>query len=456
MYRNVMEALVIGKQTDVLDLERQGFHGTALHVAAFLGHSPIVQLLLVGGADVNAIGGPNKATPLIHAVCKGQTAVIELLLNQNNIQPNAIDKDHYSALHRAAERAQTEQSSRVLERLIQTSALDLTISLQSMPTYQATPLIIAARHGNDRMVSMLLEYGANYRLSDAHYGYTPLHYAAAQMRVNIAKMLLSAGASPAIQDLQGNNPLHLALTSTLSQCSIDIIKLLIASGSGLNAYNNLGRAPLHCALEHNRDYDVVLTLLNGGCDPNRKIANVAESIRSNVTDPDTLKHGQTPLHLATRIGDTKLLKLLLDHGADCHLRDGFGRTPLQLFFVFAGESDVTKFGEISKLLATGQLNISERTPAGETALHFVNSAASVKFLLKLCPDFPINCQSFKDGSTALHSAVKRGKIEVVQLLLRAGADVSVYDYGGFTALERARNWPDPEMTAVVQKYISQR
>ena len=320
--------------------------------------------------------------------------------------------------------------------------------------WQMAIFVGGGRNGNDRMVSMLLEHRADYQLSDAHYGYTPLHYAGAQMRVDIATKLISAGASTAVQDLLGNNPLHLALTSTLSQCPIEIVKVLVASGGGVNAYNNLGRAPLHCALERNHDYYVLSALLNGGCDPNRKIAKVDDPTRSTITDPDTMKHGQTALHLAARTANTKLLKLLLDHGADRHLRDGCGRTPLQLFLVFAGESDVTKFGDISKLLATGPLNISERTPTGETALHFVNSAASTKFLLKLRPDFPINCQSFKDGSTALHSAVRRGKTEVAQILLRAGADVSLRDYGGFTALERARNWPDPEMAAVMQEYTS--
>lgn len=52
--------------------------------------------------------------------------------------------------------------------------------------------------------------------------------------------------------------------------------------------------------------------------------------------------------------------------------------------------------------------------------------------------------------------MKRGKTELVHLLLLTGVDVSLDDYGGFMTLERARNWPDPEMTTIVQEYTNSR
>ncbi|XP_051469406.1 ankyrin repeat domain-containing protein 66 [Apus apus] len=72
---------------------------------------------------------------------------------------------------------------------------------------------------------------------------------------------------------------------------------------------------LHAAVASG-DYDLVEEILRTGrCDPNQK---------------DVDWHDRTPLHWAAAIGQSDMVKLLVDHGARHCLRSEVGRTPAHL------------------------------------------------------------------------------------------------------------------------------
>ena len=48
-----------------------------------------------------------------------------------------------------------------------------------------------------------------------------------------------------------------------------------------------------------------------------------------IATPVKNKHGDTPLHHAVSYGDSELVKILLDHGADINAKDNRGQTPLK-------------------------------------------------------------------------------------------------------------------------------
>lgn len=48
-------------------------------------------------------------------------------------------------------------------------------------------------------------------------------------------------------------------------------------------------------------------------------------------------YSQTPLHIASKNGDTKIVHLLLAHKADSNKRDEVGNTPLQFAKMFGHE-----------------------------------------------------------------------------------------------------------------------
>ena len=72
------------------------------------------------------------------------------------------------------------------------------------------PLTDATVHANEGLAGVLLDHGADVNQPD-NSGFTALHYAAAFHCPEILEMLLEAGADPALEDQNGNVPLHHAV-----------------------------------------------------------------------------------------------------------------------------------------------------------------------------------------------------------------------------------------------------
>jgi len=87
--------------------------------------------------------------------------------------------------------------------------LDMGTSVnQEDPAYGLSPLSWASLSGNDQVVSLLLERGANIRWIDKT-GNTPLHEAALFCHPETVRLLLQHGADPSVRDKAGSTPLGL-------------------------------------------------------------------------------------------------------------------------------------------------------------------------------------------------------------------------------------------------------
>ncbi len=87
--------------------------------------------------------------------------------------------------------------------------LDMGTSVnQADPAYGLSPLCWASLSGNDPVVSLLLERGADLRGRDSS-GDTPLHEAALFCHPNTVRLLLEHGADPSVRDKAGSTPLGL-------------------------------------------------------------------------------------------------------------------------------------------------------------------------------------------------------------------------------------------------------
>ena len=117
----------------------------------------------------------------------------------------------------------------------------------------------------------------------------------------------------------------------------------------------------------------------------------------------------TPLQLAVRMNEYTTVKLLLEHGANVHVRNRFGETLLHNAVMMLGESDTYLMARI--LIANGVV------------------VDSVDYL----------------GWTALHTASFRNMCDVIRLLLLGKADVTLKTAGNQSAFQLASLTKNKEM-----------
>ena len=162
-------------------------------------------------------------------------------------------------------------------------------------------------------------------------GDTPLHVAAAGYRVEIARLLLAAGAEVgSAKSRRWSQPLHYAADGYLEspywnpKRQVAMIWLLIQAGAQLDAQDKNGATPLHRAVRK-RCAAAAKCLLEAGADP---------TIRN--------KPGSTPFHLAVqntgrggsgaekaRTAQREILQMFLERGVSPKLKDSKGKSVLE-------------------------------------------------------------------------------------------------------------------------------
>lgn len=188
--------------------------------------------------------------------------------------------------------------------------------------------------GNDPSLAQRGVTGDRYESRITHWIYsgdTVLHVAAAGYRVEIASMLLAAGAdSSAATNRRGSQPLHYAADGHPDSPSwntgrqLATIRLLLKAGSNIDAQDKNGATPLHRAVR-TRCADAAKYLLEAGADP---------TIRN--------KPGSTPFHLAVqntgrggsgsekaRTAQREILEAFLERGVSPSLKDAKGKSILE-------------------------------------------------------------------------------------------------------------------------------
>lgn len=135
------------------------------------------------------------------------------------------------------------------------------------------------------------------------------------------------------------------------------------------------------------------------------------------------KDGNTPLHLASMLGRSQLVRLLMSQGGvDDSIANYQGRTPLDLArnpnvfqqlqlarSVFLDE----KVNEVHSFIASGDYNGLEKL----LVEHRVNALLDVN-----SPDLATEVATLQSGGTLLHEAARKKDTRLIQILLLNGAD----------------------------------
>lgn len=173
-------------------------------------------------------------------------------------------------------------------------------------------LIESAEQGNTEQVRQLLQAGANIDATDEQ-GRTAVMAATYRNHVDTVDALIQAGADINIRDHQLNNVFLYAGAEGM----LDILRLAIDADADVTLTNRFGGTALIPASDRGH-VEIVQELLT----------------RTDVDVNHINNLNWTALLEAVILGDgsenyQRIVKLLLDHGADPELPDGNGVTPLQ-------------------------------------------------------------------------------------------------------------------------------
>ncbi len=273
-------------------------------------------------------------------------------------------------------------------------------ALASQPDNNATrdlPLHTAATRGHVEIARLLIDAGADVDGYDSDES-TPLDVAALRRHREMVSFLLQRGADVNRRDKNLACPISFAAFSGDST----IVRMLLDAGADLNFRSTQGTTLLHAA----------------GLRGNRWLTDVLAR-RGDDLNTQTLA-GETPLYWAARGGQTAAVEHLIGLGANPALPDTFGRTPLDNA-VMGNQVDV-----VHVLLEKG-VNLDQADRNGETALIMAAEMGREEpAALLIARGADVNHAS-TNGNTALSGAVRRGNSPVTQALLEAGAKVDVID-----------------------------
>ncbi len=161
-------------------------------------------------------------------------------------------------------------------------------------------------------------------------GDSPLHVAAAGYRVEIASILLAAGADCcSAGNRRRSQPIHYASDGSLSSSNwdakrqVDMIRLLLRAGADIDAQDLNGASPLHRAVR-TRCASAVSCLLEAGTNP--RIRNRPGSTAFHLAVQNTGRGGSGAT--AALEGQRAILLSFLEHGVSPTLEDAGGKSVL--------------------------------------------------------------------------------------------------------------------------------
>jgi ankyrin repeat protein len=403
--------------------------GPALRQACLEGGVQWLRSLLKQGASVNA-HAVNFMRP-VHFACVGGSREILKELADSRADLLARDARGRTVMHFAVSCLNVD----VVESLLSASKkfdanlYNLSDEQNQTPLHYAIGHYEDADHNSKKLLSMLLQAGAHIDATDTA-GRTALHLAAKQGLEDSVKCLLEKAASANSADRKGRTAVHYACSGRMTESKINILVALAKVGADVKAADSSGQTGLHLAAQR---LDV-------------ETAEWFMGQRIDVDLPDAA--GRTPfLHACGSNGDKEpFLSLLLQAGADVRAKDKGGRTALHVAAERGDEACV-------HWLLQRDVDVDAADENGRTPLHnaaWKNNHAIVKTLLssKACFDTSDNM-----GKTAVNYACERSiytaqaRLEVLQTLAHAGADLHVEDMDGQTALHLAAHSRDVD-TAV--------
>jgi ankyrin repeat protein len=278
----------------------------------------------------------------------------------------------------------------------------------------ATALSDAARVGNWAKVRTLVAgglKGEDVNGSDKD-GTRPLHWAVRADELEVADLLLKAGADATAQNRLGLTAIFLAATNGNGP----MLRKLLDHGANPNQVEKTGETILMVATRSG-NADAVRAILERKVDP-------------NVTEAQLQL---TALMIAAENGFTDSVRLLLENKADINMRSRTGATPAKKM-PCAGQTGCGSHGVGIVRGGLPEQGYQPPIPGNMNPLMFAAREGHVE-VAKLLLDAGSDVNAVdKNGITPLFMAISNNRVPMARFLIDRGADINAKDWYGRTPL----------------------
>ena len=273
--------------------------------------------------------------------------------------------------------------------------------------------LIATSEGFLELLELTLKHGGDVTSKDSFNG-TGLIRAADRGHADIAGRLVRAEVELDHINNLGWTALHEAIIlGDGSSRYVDTVRVLVAAGADVRlASRRDGVPPLDHAV--NRGHDDIAELLHATLEADRPAPRVANE----------------RLLTAAGQGDATATALALRAGADLEVRDGRGRTPLLL----AVTENRLAVARLLVHLGADPDALDEQHDTPWLVTGVTGSVAMAEVLLPARPDLTIQNRF---GGISIIPASERGHVDYVRRVLRTSIDVNHVNDLGWTALLEA-------------------
>src|SRR5215831_5015029 len=278
-------------------------------------------------------------------------------------------------------------------------------------------------------------------------GTTPLLAAADHNKPGVITLLLDRGGDPgSIYEHSAHTPLSWALTAG----SFDAAAALVRGGVEPDLFCTAGLGDVQ-AIESFFDAD---GRLEDGASTTGSSRYAPDGSRLPCPPASPREIIADALYIACRNGREEAVRALLSHEPDLTFRAFAGGTALHWAY-FGGSR-----AAVEALLRAGADPTQRDDAVGCTPRAFgISWPAHVGWVTKVkqrLADDPTLVDIMDGGHTPLHLAASAGQLGVVKVLLEAGANASLRDTGGQTALDLARARPDHPGCVKVVEWLTSR
>jgi len=408
-----VKSLLMNPKTDINAVDGDGW--TSLHMAVKGVHLEVVRTLIADHRiNVNAGGGYIGCTPLHLAAMGGNHEVLKTLLLHTKINVNATDKNGSTAFHiLTKESCKHHGFEKKYEQCIKSLMEKVDLKVNKPDMYGHTALSHAVNDGFKATIRTILQHHGKHYLNLETSG-------ADEMKTVREKILClypefrTILPPPLLEDLNSPNPQTRLLAAIQHDC--------------VNTFRDtLQKTPVNIDYWYDEPY--YCTCLEMAC---------------------------------TLEGRQEFVRILIEAGANVNTVNPVSDVPLLHMVAKRGNLD-----QLNVLLSTDRVDLNIKDCCQRTTLHCLARLSLSRqeeyqvllqsLVLILEGDFSVCKKLELDttdewGNTALHVAARYGNSEMVDILLRNGADINLMDGCGETALHIAARDGNQDTVVMLMKH----